>query len=102
MNQELIAYLDANFEGIAQRFEDMQGQMDRRFDKTDKQIRRTNVVVEGLRSEIQAVAEGHAMLSDKMDQIYGELKVERRQDQDENRSALRRLRRRVERLEATG
>jgi chromosome segregation ATPase len=141
MDQELIAYLDAKFEGIDrrfedmqgridqrfedmqgridQRFEDMQGQIDQRFDKTagqigeaqkqigeaqkqigeaqkqigeaQKQIGDTTVLVEQLRSDIQAVAEGHEMLSKKIDRIYVELRTERQHDRDEHRAALKRV-----------
>ncbi len=119
-DRTLIAFLETKFEGIDSRFEElqgqmgsrfkgMQGQMDSRFEETQDQIRHTNVVVEGLRSDVKAVAEGHSLLSDKLDAISDDLKLERRLDRDEIKTAQRQqdrrtdeLEARVERLEAAG
>ncbi len=115
--EKMQAQLDRVEETMDRRFEEMQGQMDgrfkemqghlnrveetmdRRFEETHNQIRHTNVVVEELRSKIEMVAEGHVMLDAKLDRFHGELKTERRQDRDEHRAALKRLRRRDDKLE---
>ncbi len=106
-DQQLIAYLDSKFEGIDRRFEgidrrfeDLQGQMDRRFEETQKEIRHASVLVEGVRSEVKAVSEGHSLLAEGLDDLRKEIKLERQLDRGEARSAHRRLRERVERLEA--
>ena len=63
MDQELIAYLDERFDRIDKRFE----QVDKRFEQVDKRmdgleaaIRGNGVEIEGLRNQIQQVAEGVA------------------------------------------
>ncbi len=121
---EMIAYLDdkfasidrrfdgvdRRFDGVDRRFDGVDGKfasidrrfdgVDRRFDETEEQVRHTTVVVEEIRSEVKAVAEGHEMLDAKMDRFYQELKLERRQDRDDHRTAQRELRRRDDALEA--
>ncbi len=113
-DRELIAHLDAlkshmdsKFDGIDRRFEQMQGQIDRRFkgidarlDKTEEQIRHTHVLVEGLDSDVKAIAEGQSLLANKLGRVVHDLKVERQCDRAETRSSIRRLCERVERLEA--
>ena len=58
MDQELVQYLDERFQGIDQRFE----RVDQRFDEVNERIeevkRHNGVLVEGLRHELQLVAEG--------------------------------------------
>ena len=98
-NRDLIAYLDEKFARIDDRFGEMQEQMDRRFGEVQDQIRHTNVVVEGLRSKIETVAEGHVLLDAKLDRIYEELRTERQQDRAEFRATIRDLRRRDDELE---
>ena len=94
-----FARIDSKFDGIDSRYAEMQDQIDRRFKETQDQIRHTNVVVEGLRSKIETVAEGHVLLDAKLDRIYEEIKTERRQDRAEFRAAIRELRRRDDDLE---
>ena len=98
-NRDLFAYLDDKFARIDRQFGEMQEQMDRRFKETQDQIRHTNVVVEGSRSKIETVAEGHVLLDAKLDRIYEELKTERRLDRSEFRATIRELRRRDDELE---
>src|SRR5256885_6105423 len=55
MEQELVQYLDGRFNGLA-------GELDQRFDEVNERIeevkRHSGVLVEGLRHELQLVAEG--------------------------------------------
>lgn len=68
MDQELITYLDRRFEDIDRRFEDIDRRFDgidgrfegtnERFDEFENQLRETHVLIEGLDSKIETVAEG--------------------------------------------
>jgi hypothetical protein len=76
MDQELVQYLEGRFERQEQRFQTLLdhrfGTVDQRFDAVDRRFeetkeqleevkRHTGVLVEGLRHEIQLVAEGLVM-----------------------------------------
>ena len=74
MDPELIAYLDERFRGIDERFRETSQQIQglreetsQRFDRMEEQLRLTDVRVEGLESRIQLVAEGVAMVNEKLD-----------------------------------
>ena len=58
MDQELIAYLDRRFD-----------QQDRSIQDLKESHRHTQVVVEGLRSDVQAVAEGVAAVDQKLERF---------------------------------
>lgn len=60
MDQELVAYLDARFRETAQQMETLQ-------EKTSQEIRQVDVVVEGLRHEVQLVAEGVTNVNERLD-----------------------------------
>jgi chromosome segregation ATPase len=87
MDQELIAYFDARFretsqqieslrQETVQRFEQIDGhfeqtdgrleQIDSRFDRVETAIRHTQVLVEGLRSDIQMLGEGVMGIDEKL------------------------------------
>ena len=58
MDQELVQYLDERFGRVEQRLDRVEGKLhdhDQRFDEVK---RHTGVLVEGLRSQLQLVAEG--------------------------------------------
>jgi len=72
MDKDLVRYLedrferqeqrfDARFEAIGQRFEEVNARMDDRFEEVK---RHTGVLVEGLRHEVQLLAEGFATFID--------------------------------------
>lgn len=81
MDQELIAYLDKRFDAVDKRFEQVDKrfeQIDKRFEQVDKRfeqmesrldnsIRQVGVEVEGLRGQIQQVAEGVAGCNQRID-----------------------------------
>jgi len=71
MDPELIAYLDERFRGIDESFtQQIQGlreETSQRFNRMDEQLRLTDVKVEGLRDNIQQVAEGVVMVNEKLD-----------------------------------
>ena len=100
--EQMQGQMDERFGHMDERFEQMQGQMDKRFEATQEQIRHTTVLVEETKSRVKAVAEGHSILARKLDLAVAELKVERQLDRGETRSAIRRLRGRVDRLETAG
>jgi hypothetical protein len=64
MDQELVQYLEERFQNIDERFQRQEQRFDARFDTTDQRIeevkRHAGVLVEGLRYEVQLVAEGFA------------------------------------------
>ncbi len=89
MDTELIAYLDARFERIDQRFERIDQrfeQVDQRFERIDQRfetvesrlegletaIRHTNVLIEGLRSDVHLIAEGSVSLYDRVERFQSE------------------------------
>lgn len=68
MDQELVQYLDgrfqtldARFDRIDQRFDRIDQQLDAHDDRFDEVKRYTGILVEGLRCEVQLVAEGLSM-----------------------------------------
>jgi chromosome segregation ATPase len=87
MDQELIAYLDQRFREAAQqiaslrdemngRFEQVNGrfeQSDGRFDRLERAIRETQITVEGLRSDVQQVAEGVIGVSERLESTRVEM-----------------------------
>ena len=128
MDQELVQYLDGRFqtldvrfdridqrfERIDQRFE----QIDQRFDRIDQRLdahddrfdevkRYTGILVEGLRYEVQLVAESlsmhiqvqHVQEREYHDQQHRETRALMRSFYDELRQEQNQLRQRVENLE---
>ena len=114
MDQELVQYLDERFgrieqqlDGHDQRFEQIDRRfegIDRRFDEVNERIeevkRHTGVLVEGLRHELQFVAEGLTMHIEV--QHVQEREYHDRQHQETRaliRSFYDELRQRIENLE---
>ena len=72
MDQELIAYLDRRFAEVSRRFDQQDQRFDqqgRRIDELQESHRHTQVVVEGLRSDVQAVAEGVITVDQKLERF---------------------------------
>lgn len=67
MNEELIAYLDRRFAETTREFQLIRQQSEERFTSLEDQVRRTYVLVEDLRSDLRAVAEGVATVNEKLD-----------------------------------
>ncbi len=79
MDQELVQYLEGRFQGIEERFQRQEQGFNARFDRIERRLdshdqkfvsidqhfdelkRHTGVLVEGLRHEVQLVAEGFAV-----------------------------------------
>jgi prophage DNA circulation protein len=79
MDQDLIAYLDQRFEAIDRRFETMDQRfetMDQRFEKVSGEIRYTQITVEALRSDLQAVAEGVIGVGEQVEVMKDETRRE--------------------------
>lgn len=103
MDQELVQYLDDRFGRIEQRLD----AHDQRFDEVK---RHTGVLVEGLRREVQLVAEGltmhiqvqHVQEREYHDQQHRETRALMRSFYDELRQQQDQLKQRVENLERKG
>lgn len=55
-------------------FENSMDKMEKKFDeKLERSERRTGDLIEGLRDDIKAVAEGHSILNNKLDKIEGDV-----------------------------
>ena len=114
MDQELIQYLSGQFSSIDRRFESIDQRfdsIDQRFesveDRFDEVKRHTGVLVEGLRYEIQLVAESltmhiqvqHVQEREYHDQQHRETRALMRSFYDELWQQQDQLRQRVENLE---
>lgn len=87
MDQELIAYLDQRFREAAQQVASLREEMNRRFEQVDRRfeqsddrferleraIRETQITVEGLRSDVQQVAEGVIGVSERLESTQVEI-----------------------------
>jgi len=113
MDQELVQYLDERFGRIEQRLDGHGGRFDAieqrlaghetrfegfdsRFDNVDERIRHNGVLIEGLREQIQLVAEGlimHIEVRHREDREYFDRKFE------DTHTLLRSFNQRVENLE---
>ncbi|TLY22219.1 MAG: hypothetical protein E6K64_11065 [Nitrospirae bacterium] len=96
MDQELVQYLDERFGRVEQRLD----LHDQRFDEVK---RHTGVLVEGLRHELQLVAEGlamHIQVQHMQEREYFDRKFE--ETHALIRSSYDHLRQRVENLERRG
>jgi hypothetical protein len=80
MDPELIAYLDARFRETSQQIaglrEETTQQISSLREETTQQIRQVYVVIEGLRHEIQLVAEGVAGNNERLDAFRTEVAQE--------------------------
>jgi len=121
MDQELVQYLDERFGRLDERFDRIDGRFDRvddrfvrieqRLDEHDQRFdevkRHTGVLVEGLRHELQLVAEGVAMHTQVQhvqereyhEQQHRETRALIRSVYDELRQQNEQLRQRVDNLE---
>jgi ABC-type transporter Mla subunit MlaD len=73
MDQQLIAFLDERFRETLQQIAGLRTEIDQRFERVDQRFeeaaetaRHTVVLVEGLRHEVQLVAEGYMGLNEKL------------------------------------
>lgn len=69
MDQELIAYLDARFRETNQQIVGLR-------EETTREIRQVYVVIEGLRHEVQLVAEGVTSVGERLDAFQTEVAQE--------------------------
>ena len=79
MDQELKTYLDAlgtrmdeRFSQVDERFNQMQAQMDQRFTGLEAEVRHTQVLVEGLDSNIRLIAEAVVGTNERIDRMQAE------------------------------
>jgi hypothetical protein len=93
MDQELIAYLDARFRETSQ-------QIDTRFDRVEAAVRHTQVMVEGLRGDMQMLGEGVMASDEKLQFFRAEVKQEFEETRGLMRSAYAQVDRRVHALES--
>jgi hypothetical protein len=122
MDQELVQYLEERFERQEQRFNTRFDAIDRRFEAIDQRFERqeqrlderieevkrhTGVLVEGLRHEVQLVAEGFAVFVEgryaqdqaKIDRQFQETHALIRSSYDHLQQQQDQTRQRVENLE---
>lgn len=80
MDQELIAYLDARFRETTQQIaglrEETTQQITSLREETTQEIRQVYVVIEGLRHEVQLVAEGVTGTNERLDAFRAEVSQE--------------------------
>ena len=104
MDQELVQYLEERFQrqeqGFNARFEEVNARLDERIEEVK---RHTGVLVEGLRHEVQLVAEGFAVF---VEGRYAQDQANIAQQFQETRALIHlsydQLRQRVENLERKG
>ena len=115
MDQELVQYLEERFERQEQRFNARFEAIDRRFEETNERMnerfdevkRHTGVLVEGLRHEVQLLAEGFATFIEvrytqdqaKIDRQFQETHALIRSSYDHLQQQQDQTRQRVENLE---
>ncbi len=101
--------IDGRLDGIDKRLDEHDARfdaIDRRLDahgdslkENQEEIRQTQVMVEHLQSDIQAIAEGHAVINGKLDLFIDEVQRQRAEDQAAYRSDVRALKQRDDALE---
>src|SRR3989449_9040329 len=104
MDQELVQYLDSRFQSVNRQFQALRGEMTAGLEEVK---RHSGVLVEGLRHELQLVAEGFAMHvqvqhvqeREYHDRQHQETRAFIRSIYDELRQQHDHLRQRVENLE---
>jgi hypothetical protein len=99
MDQELVQYLDERFGRFDERFGRIEQRLDghdRRFDEVNEKIRHNGVLIEGVRHELQQVAEGlilHIEVRHREDREYFDRRF------DDTHSLIRSFNQRIENLE---
>ena len=99
MDQELVQYLDERFGRIEQRLDGHDRRfegIDRRFDEVNERIRHNGVLIEGVRHELQQVAEGlimHIEVRHREDREYFDRRF------DDTHTLIRSFNQRIENLE---
>jgi archaellum component FlaC len=73
MDQELIAYFDERFRESSRQIGELREETVRRFERVDEAIRHTQIMVEGVRSDIQGVAEGVLGLDERIGTLKSDL-----------------------------
>ena len=107
MDQELVQYLDGRFQTLDHRFDRIEQRLDTHDQRFEEVKRHTGVLVEGLRYEVQLVAESltmhiqvqHVQEREYHDQQHRETRALMRSFYDELRQQQDQLRQRVENLE---
>ena len=87
--------VDVRFEQVDRRFE----QVDRRFERVDEGIRHARIEIEGLRGDIQAVAEGFMGLDERLVAFRGDVAADLKIVESSVRSPFEHLDRRLRTLE---
>jgi chromosome segregation ATPase len=87
--------IDVRFEQVDRRFE----QVDRRFERVDEGIRHTRIEIEGLRGDIQAVAEGFMGLDERLVAFRADVATDFREVQSSVRPPFEHLDNRLRTLE---
>lgn len=99
MDHELKSYLDQQrsyldqqfgainrrFDDVDRRFETMRQETAERFEKVETEARHTRILIEGLRDDIQKVAEGVTNVNERLDRAIEEMEQRREADATANR-----------------
>jgi hypothetical protein len=66
MDKDLITYLDGRFRESAQQLASFREETNRSLERVEEGVRHTQVMVEGLRGEVQLLAEGMSAFDEKL------------------------------------
>lgn len=96
---ERLEGFDHRFERVDQQFTALREDIDRRFENVEEEIRHTRILVEGLKSDLQAVAEGFDTVDAKIDRSQTTVRAEVEEDRKRNSQLHGRHERRITDLE---
>lgn len=106
MDQETREFLQEHFDRIDERFErvdqqnvDLRNEMDQRFKTLEEETRLTRVLVEGVQSDLKAVAESFATVDAKVGRTAANLRDEMEEDRTRNAPLHTRHERRITDME---
>jgi len=104
--QEHFGRIDDRFERVDQQIVDLRSEIDQRFEKVDQRFetleeetRLTRVLVEGVQSDLKAVAESFATVDAKVDRTAASLRDEMEEDRTRNTQLHRRHEHRITDME---
>jgi len=99
MDQELIAYLDEHFRQTSEQIGSLRQETAERFESMESAIRQTHVAVEGLREDIQLLAQGIIGVEGKLQSFRNDVSHQFDEVQKSVETPFKNLDRRVSSLE---
>ena len=76
MDKDLITYLDERFRESAQQLASFREETNRSLERVEEGVRHTQIMVEGVRGEVQLLAEGMSAFDEKLVAHRSELRKE--------------------------